>query len=232
MRTPHEPSRALLAIAAGRHGLVTRQDVLADGMGKRSIDRHLRTGAWRRVLNGVYLLADRQVEWLDVARAALLVCGPDSALGGSSAAFLCRLVPRPPARPDIWVPPDAHRHRHPAFATRRDGKQRLSRTLPLSLAEPWLDVLRTTGLEDTVIDVAHACTDTEQVIAVLTAANRRRNFRPERALELLGRHRRGRHHTLVVEFLRECQGVESVLEYRCWRDVVEAHAIPGCQRQV
>lgn len=219
-------------MASRRHGLVTRQEVLADGIGSRSIDRHLRIGAWRRVVNGIYLLADRPVEWLDRARAAVLACGPRSALGGTSAAFLFGLVPQPTGLPQLWIPPDAHQRRNPGFTTRRDGKGRLTRALPISLAEPWVDVLRVTSLEDTVIDAAQASAGAEEVIAILASANRRMDFAPDRVLHRLGQHPRGRHHELVTGFLRDSQGVESVLEYYFWRDVVQAHAIPGCQRQV
>lgn len=229
---PQEPSRDLRSRAAANCGVVLRRDLLADGIGPNSIQRHVRMRQWQRIFRGAYLLESRPVVWSDRARAALMVCGRDCALGSGTAAHLLGLVSKPPELPQLWTPWSVHHKRTPRFEARRDGYGRLRRRRVVRTESPQVLPLWVTGLEDTVLDTVQACASPEEAIGILTAANRHWDFSPDEAAVLLGMRRRCRYHELMADFLNDCRGVESVLEYRFLRDVLQAHGLPTGQRQV
>ena len=91
MRTPEQTrfQDAEVATLAGRqHGVVSRAELLAIGLGPGAIGRRLRAGRLHRLHPGVYAVGhsaiSREGRWM----AAVLACGPGSVLSHRSAAEL------------------------------------------------------------------------------------------------------------------------------------------------
>jgi very-short-patch-repair endonuclease len=87
-----ERHRAIAALGARQHGVVSRRQLLALGLGPDAIDRRIRSGLVRRLHRGVYLLGTvlgpHSREF-----AAVLAYGPGAALSHRSAASLWGLLP-------------------------------------------------------------------------------------------------------------------------------------------
>ncbi|MFM8236920.1 MAG: type IV toxin-antitoxin system AbiEi family antitoxin domain-containing protein [Actinomycetota bacterium] len=98
-----QPDRAIGALLAGQHGVVTRAQAVAAGYSVGGIDRRLRTGVWRRILPSVYAEARRAPTPLTELAAAALWAAPHGALSHTSAAALWRLLP-PTGSPEVIVP--------------------------------------------------------------------------------------------------------------------------------
>jgi len=82
----------LLAQAAGRHGVIGRQDALAAGLSRQAIDRRVATGRWRRVGNGAYVVAGTPPTWPQAVTAACVAGGADVVASHRTAARLWGLV--------------------------------------------------------------------------------------------------------------------------------------------
>jgi very-short-patch-repair endonuclease len=107
--------RTLAGIAERQHGVVERAQLLALGLGPRTIERRLAAGRLHRLHRGVYAVGHRsltvQGRWL----AAVLALGPDAVLSHRSAAALWELRPAGGRRIDVTVPGHG-RHSRPRIA--------------------------------------------------------------------------------------------------------------------
>jgi len=120
MKQHHQASRELYRRSQTQHGLLTRADVRAGGFSDPQIRVRLRSGEWIRVYPGVYRLAGAPVTAEQQCLAAVLACGASAFASHQSAAWLWRLLDRPPERHAVSVgamssprPPrvDVHRTR-------------------------------------------------------------------------------------------------------------------------
>ena len=91
-----------------QHGLVQRRQVLRLGFTPRQIHNRLTTGDWQPVHQGVYRLAAARATFEQSLLAACYATGPRSVASHSSAAWLWRLLARPPDHPTVTVPPGQH----------------------------------------------------------------------------------------------------------------------------
>jgi len=66
---------------------------MAAGLGRGAIAHRVRTGAWRRVHNTVYLLGPAPPSLMARARAAVMSCGADAVVSHRSAAEMFGLLP-------------------------------------------------------------------------------------------------------------------------------------------
>jgi putative AbiEi antitoxin of type IV toxin-antitoxin system/uncharacterized protein DUF559 len=80
--------RAIAALAARQHGLVTRPQLLALGVGRRAIGHRLARGRLHAVHRGVYAVGHRILAKDAAWMAAVLAIGPDAVLSHRSAAAL------------------------------------------------------------------------------------------------------------------------------------------------
>ena len=76
-------------------------------MAPRAVEWAVTSGKWQRLHRGIIVMRSGDVDWLTLAGAALLVCGPEAALCGPSAAVIHRLLPIPSAsgRPGSPIEP-------------------------------------------------------------------------------------------------------------------------------
>jgi hypothetical protein len=76
------------ALAERQHGVVTRAQLSALGLGSRAIDYRLERGLLRPVHRGVYTIGHRLLTQHGRWMAAVLACGPDAVLSHRAAAAL------------------------------------------------------------------------------------------------------------------------------------------------
>ncbi len=95
--------RKLSALAAKQHGHITREQLLALGLGEQAIYYRLRIGRLHRAFPGVYAVGHPRRAPIDVAAAAVLACGPGAVLSDFSAAALWGFVKRWPEQPEVAV---------------------------------------------------------------------------------------------------------------------------------
>jgi hypothetical protein len=80
--------RAVAAVAGSQRTIVTREQLIAGGLGPKAIAHRLRTGRLQRVFRGVYAVGCGELPPLAREQAALLVCGEGAFLSHHTAAFV------------------------------------------------------------------------------------------------------------------------------------------------
>jgi hypothetical protein len=94
-------------LAAGRHGLVTRDEARRCGLSSSQIKRRLACGRLVRVAPSVYRVGGAPVTWRQTALAACLAGPPGTVVSHLTAAALHDLA-RPPPIPHVTLPPGAN----------------------------------------------------------------------------------------------------------------------------
>lgn len=92
----------------GRAGLISRARALTLGMTRDQIDHRLASGQWEAVHRGIYRRAAAPVTPEQLLLAACMAAGPQATASHLSAAWMWRLVPRPPPVPALTVPESLH----------------------------------------------------------------------------------------------------------------------------
>jgi hypothetical protein len=138
---------------AGRHGIVTTAELVADGFSHRAISYHVEHGALVRVHQGVYRLAT-SADTFEARCAAACAADPDVVVTGAAAARLWEF--RHVGRPDVPIVLVAH-DRNPlanGVTIRRtnllDDQDRVERPDGICVATPpraWWDCARDLGDE-------------------------------------------------------------------------------------
>jgi Transcriptional regulator, AbiEi antitoxin len=216
----------LRGIASDQAGVVTRRQALDAGMSDSAIVARIKFGRWQRIHAGVYatftgpMTSDAQL-W-----AAVLAAGPGAHLSHQTAAEINRLTDR--SSPFIHVTIPGNRR-----ATSPHGVIiHLSSTLTLG----WRftrGVPPYTFAEETVIDLVHAATDVNDVIAYITSGFAKKRVSEGRLREVAEARKRLRWRGELDEIIRAgAGGAHSVIEYRYDRDVEHAHGLPKAARQV
>lgn len=85
---------AIAALAGRQHGVVTRAQLLALGLGTNEIQYRLSVGRLHRIYDGVYAVGHRPPSPYARAMAAVLACGPGALLSHGSAAVLWGIYTR------------------------------------------------------------------------------------------------------------------------------------------
>src|SRR4051794_40896620 len=93
-------------IAAGQHGCVTTGRLLDAGFSRAGVVRLAAKGLLHREFQGVYRFGHAAPSLHAHYMAAVLACGPGSALSGLAAAFHLGLIRRPPSLPEVSAPND------------------------------------------------------------------------------------------------------------------------------
>lgn len=79
-------------LAARQHGVISRQQLLDAGLGRRAIGRRAEAGRLRCIHRCVYVFGWRELSWKGKSMAAVLACGEGAVLSHRSAAALWGLA--------------------------------------------------------------------------------------------------------------------------------------------
>jgi very-short-patch-repair endonuclease len=88
-------------LARRQHGVVSRRQLLALGMGRRAIGGRLERGQLHGLFRGVYVVGVRRISKRGRWMGAVLACGEPAVLSHRSAARLWRLLPPAPEWVDV-----------------------------------------------------------------------------------------------------------------------------------
>ncbi|MFV0533444.1 MAG: hypothetical protein ACK5MR_07315 [Cumulibacter sp.] len=211
------PAR-IVDLAASRHGVITRADLLVAGLSARVIQRLV--GPWRRLAPGTYVLPGEYDPWLQKLHAGLLLAGEGSGAWGATALALWGLGDRT-KRIEILTR-KRRTSRLPWLTFRRDDLQqrRIVDVAPVRVC-----------LEDAVVDAAAEGTR-HGAHAIVARALQERRTTPNRLLHTVRARAKLRHRTLLCTAIGDsAAGAHSALEHLYLRDVQRAHALPPMQRQ-
>lgn len=155
------PGRILARIATRQHGVISRAQIFALGLGPAFIHDGLASGRLHQLHLGVYAVGHerltQQSHWL----AAVLACGGPSLLSHRSAAALWRIAFLELGRVDVLIPGRGSRFR-PGVAMRR------TRNLPAT-DRTEIDGIPVTTLNRTLLDLAAIATESQLRKAVAEA---------------------------------------------------------------
>jgi predicted transcriptional regulator of viral defense system len=111
--------KAVLALAARQHGVVTRAQLRELGLSADAVDYRLQRGRLHRVGQGVYAVGRPQLTRHGTLIAAVLSCGPGAALSHDAAGEVLGIRRQRAGRIDVTVPgaqrrrPGLRIHRRP-----------------------------------------------------------------------------------------------------------------------
>lgn len=174
----------LALLARSRHGVLTKDDALAEGITAHQLRRAVERGELERVHPGVFRIAGAPRSWHQSLLLAVLAGGPSALASHRSAAVLWDLDGTTRGRPEIVAP----RHLRARYEPVRCHE---SKDLQLAMPTERLRI-PCTGLERTIVDLG-AVTPVDRVQQAIDDAIRRRLCTWDDLLHTLVMHsRRGR----------------------------------------
>ncbi|MBA3839825.1 MAG: DUF559 domain-containing protein [Thermoleophilaceae bacterium] len=165
-------------IAAAQRGLVTRDQLLAAGLGRGAVAHRLTSGRLHRLHRGVYLVGHPVAPTLAHELAAVLTCGEGAILSHRSAAVVWELL-RPTDGPEHVTVPAQNRRRRPCLrvhSTSRLGPEDTTTRRGIPITTP----------SRTVLDLAQVA-EQRELARALDEAETRRLIRREALLAVLDR---------------------------------------------
>jgi Protein of unknown function (DUF559) len=185
----------------------------------------LRVGRWRRVHLGVYAAFTGEPPRDAVLWAAVLRAGPRSLLSHETAAETYGLISRASKLVHITIPQSQRLEPVRGLVIHRSARN-LEQARDPGLLPP------RTMVEETVLDLAQAATDFDDVVALLARACQRRLTFPVLLRQSLDARPRSRWRAEIREAIGDvASGVHSPLEHRYLRSVERAHGLPVGDRQ-
>jgi hypothetical protein len=216
----------LRALADDQAGVVTRRQALGAGISHGAIVARIKFGRWRRVHVGVYATFTGPMTRDAHLWAAVLAAGPGAQLSHETAAEINCLTDR--ESPFIHVTIPANRRITPPkgviihISSNLSFGWRFARGVP-----PY------TFAEETVVDLVHAATDLNDVIAYVTAGFAKKRVSEGRLREVATARKKLRWRGDLNEVIAAgAVGAHSVIEYRYDHDVEQAHGLPAAAKQV
>ncbi len=209
----------LVADLAGRqHGVVSRRQLLALGLGRRAIQRRVEGGRLHRVHPGVYAVGHPVLSQYGRWMAAVLAAGPGALLSHRSAAALWGIRPTARARVEVTTPKRLHSRPglHPHCTVLPPDEMTTDQGIPVTTAPR------------TLVDLA-AIIPPNELDRALNEAEIRRLEGPQ---ELLKRYERKRGTaTLRTLLLNARRSHRSPTEAE-FLDFIRTHAIPEPETNV
>ena len=206
-----------------RDGVVVRRGALVGKFGRRAVKEVLGAGTAVEVLPGILALAGRGSEFGTRLRAASQWLPKRAVISGSAALWLYQLCDTPPRRVTAVVPVHAHLRNPPWL--------RVVHSDTIARAA-YVRGVRCASRERAVIDAWIEAAPRERVSLVLEAM-RRSNLTGAAVLRELARMPRVRGRRELVAVLKEASdGIQSFLEHRAHRTVLNTPDFRGLQRQV
>jgi hypothetical protein len=214
----------LSELALLQRGVVSRAQILAQGLTDEVITARLSRGSWQRLFLGVYAVFSGEVSREAELWAAVLYAGRGAALSHDTAAELWGLVDEPSSLIHLTVPDNRRVTKQPRMLLHLSS--RASQAIhPYGLPPR-------TKLEETVIDLCGAASNLDAAVGWLTRAIGRRLTTQDRLRAALDARSRLRWRAELAELLSpDSAGIHSVLEYRYVRDVERPHRFPAPTRQ-
>lgn len=216
--------RAVLRLAARQNGVVSRAQVLSEGVTARQLDRRREKRLWVSVFPGVYRIEGAPLTWMQQVNAAALWVGETGVVCHRTAAALWGL-PRFAEAGPVHVS-------HPTYLPPPEGV--VTHQTGLGPRDVVLyRGLRTTALARTLLDLAatEAAGDVRAAVDFVLA-RKRMSIDEFRALVIRSRGRRGVR--LLRSMLRAFEGgdgpTESELEARVM-ELIDAEGLPRPRRQ-
>jgi hypothetical protein len=212
-------------LLAAQDGIVARQQALAAGVTVAGIRARIASGAWQRLLPGVYAGFSGPVPRLGWLWAVLLWAGPGAVLSHETAAELHGLLDQPGSAVHVTIP-------WSRTLTPPGGIVVHRRRAMAGIAVPGRQPPRT-RVEETVVDLTQTATSLEEAYGWIARAVNARLTTVDRVGVVLRRRTRVRWRRELTEGLGDvAAGCRSVLEMAYRRDVEAAHGLPTAQRQV
>lgn len=205
----------LQALAAVQGGVLSRRQLLEQGIGRAALARMLADGILGALTPGVYTLGPGS-GWLGRAWAGILIGGEGAVLGFEAAGHLHGLVKHEPDEVTVCAP---------LFHVNRLG-WRFLRARRTSTGEP-----PRTDVEATVLDLC-SDKDEDQIAALLADAISGRQTTAKRLLAELAQRGRQPSRGLLRDILGDVtSGAHSALERRYLVNVERRHGLPVATRQ-
>ena len=211
-RTPRRNESDLRLLAAEQFGAFSREQAIAAGVTASSITRRVSSGAWERVMPGVYVVVGAPDSDRRRAMAAALWAGPGSVVSHGTAGRLWGIPGARAARTELWVPLPRDPKHAEVVVHRGSRIDRADRTKsgPIPITTP----------ERTLIDLAARMED-DPLAAAMESIFRQGLGRPERLAARLGTLvASGRPGAARLQELLAARGngraLESALEVRIW----------------
>jgi hypothetical protein len=211
-------------LADRQHGVVSRAQLLAAGLSRRTIGSAIAAGRLRPLFNGVYAVGHVATSHHGWCQAALLACGEESTLSHGTA---CRLwdLRRAETFPLSVIVPNARGRKHDRIDLHRSRlhRSRLHRS-------EWmlLDGLRVTTPARTIVDMAGELGPKEMRRLVERAQDLRR-FKPNEVRAILNRHLRQPGRRGLLDFIAllepDADGARSYLE-RMFLPLIRTAGLP------
>lgn len=215
MRRKTEFLTDLRVLAGVQGGVVSRAQLLAQGLSRRVVARMLADGIIERLTPGIYTVGAGQ-GWLGRAWAGVLLGGDDAVLGYQAAGRLHGFLSDEPPEIEVFTP-ERHVDR-PGWRfvlSSRRGRGEPPRT----------------SVEETVLDMC-ASLDEDEIAALVADVISRRATTAKRLRAELSTRGRQRHRALIYDIVGDADsGVHSALERRFLVNVERAHGLPVAVRQ-
>lgn len=128
------PDRRVADVASAQHGVISRAQLLAGGLGARAIDHRLAAGRLHPLHRGVYALGHRALTREGAWVAATLACGDGAVVSHFDAAGLWGLVAPRSGHVHVTVPTRAGRARRKGPGSTRTRSELEERFLALCTA--------------------------------------------------------------------------------------------------
>jgi very-short-patch-repair endonuclease len=211
---------AACSSSSRQDGVVTRRQLLAEGITDGQIRARLKSHRWRAIYPGVYMTLDERPSALAMTWAAVLRAGPGAVAGPRTSLWLAGAYDEPPARLDVLVPDGRTAPGNVPFQVRRC--RHLPARVHPAARPPRLRV------DDAVLDLCQQITRPDLVVDLVIRVVQRRLTTASRLRERTARRRRQRWRALLLDVLGDVErGVLSSLERRWLRHVEIAHGLPS-----
>jgi hypothetical protein len=205
--------------------MVSRQQVLREGVPRSTIDSKVRHGLWQQVHLGVYATFTGVIEWDSRLWAAVLYAGPGGLLSHETAAEVLGLTDQ--RFPVIQVTiPQSRRVRPP------QGMRIHRSTVDYPRWRPLRGIPPHTFYADTIIDLVAAADNRDDAVAWISRGIARKLVTKSELTAAVAARGRLRWRDQLNEIIGTVAGGSHFpLEYRYGHDVERAHGLPAAVRQ-
>lgn len=216
-------SDALAELLSWQDGVISRPQAADHGVSDDALRARVEGGRWQRIHTGIYSTTTGHLTVAARQWAAVLYCGPGSALSHETAAALYGLAVAD-KRIHVTIPAPRHIAAPAGLVLHRSRRLAWSR-------HPVLEPPRIT-IEATVIDLVHAAPAIDRALSVVSQACQRRLTTAGRLQAELTARRTVRWRREVLPALDDVAGgAHSLLELLYLRNVERRHGLPNGRRQ-